>query len=55
MPEESKDVGWVPNEADLAEYIVSGRVSHLPEVRNKVVKIFLSSTFTGKLLLTSTD
>ncbi|XP_067950394.1 NACHT and WD repeat domain-containing protein 2-like [Watersipora subatra] len=37
---------WEPTEAELSRYVLSGRLEFLPPPSNKVVKIFLSSTFT---------
>ena len=40
---------WKPTDEELPFYVVTGRFQHLPAPPNKVVKIFLSSTFTGKV------
>lgn len=36
---------------DDVKYVLSGRLAEVPQKRSKVVRIFLSSTFTGVLLL----
>ena len=41
---------WVPLDEELPSYVLSGRLKHIPPPKNKVVKIFLSSTFTGAYL-----
>ncbi|XP_067950407.1 NACHT and WD repeat domain-containing protein 2-like [Watersipora subatra] len=37
---------WKPTDQELPRYVFSGRLKYLPLPANKVVKIFLSSTFT---------
>ena len=39
---------WIPDDEQLPFYVFTGRLEHLTPPTNKVVKIFLSSTFTGK-------
>ena len=42
-----EDGEWVPQPNELPLYVLMGRINHIPPPMNKVVKIFLSSTFTG--------
>ena len=48
--EEKSMKEWVPLDEELPSYVLSGRLKHIPPPKNKVVKIFLSSTFTGAYL-----
>jgi len=42
-----------PSSEEVDRYVLSGRIKHLPERHPKMVRIFLSSTFTGKIAVIS--
>ena len=37
-------------EAELIQHVFYGRLDNLPNLASKIVRIFTSSTFTGKLI-----
>jgi hypothetical protein len=39
-----------PQEAELIQHVFYGKLDNLPNLASKIVRIFTSSTFTGKRL-----